>query len=95
VVEKEWLDILGSLAAGIAVADMSDGHTTRELLHLLFVEDFAYKSVTFNPVKFSRRAHCDYTASLLASVLECVQAIICKTCSIIHAIDSKNTTLMV
>jgi len=36
-----------------------------------------------------------YTASLLTSVLEGMQAIICKTCSILNTIDTKHTTLVV
>jgi hypothetical protein len=41
------------------------------------------------------RSYCYNAASLLASVLKCMQAIISKACCILYTIDSKNTTLVV
>ena len=39
--------------------------------------------------------YCNYAAALLASVLKGMQSVIRKTCSILNAIDSKYSTLMV
>ena len=93
--EKERLDILRTLAAGIAVTDVADGHTPRKLGQLLFIEHLAYKSVSFNPVELTCRSYSNDTASLLASMLESVQAVICQAGGIIDTIYSKNATFVV
>jgi hypothetical protein len=41
------------------------------------------------------RAYGHDSATLLASVLKSMQAIVCKACSIINTIDSKNATFVV
>ena len=92
--EKEWLDILRTLAACIAVTNVSYSHLSRKNRHLLFIEDLAYKPVSFYPVKFTGRADSNDSTSLLSPVLEGVQAIIGQACSILYTIYSKYTTLV-
>jgi hypothetical protein len=46
-------------------------------------------------MKRAVRSYCYNTASLLASVLKRMQAIISKACCILNTIDSKNTTFVV
>ena len=93
--EKERLYVLRPLVSGIVITYMTDGHSSGKFLDLLFIEDLCHQTVALDPVKLSVRIHSDYSTSLLSPVLKSVQAIIRKTCSILHAIDSKNTTLVV
>jgi hypothetical protein len=93
--EKERLDILCSLASGIAVTHVTYCHLTWKKVHLGFIEDFRYKTVSLYSVECTIRAYGNDTATLLTSVLKSMQAIISKACSIINTIDSKNATFVV
>lgn len=93
--EEERLHILCSLAAGIAVADVSDGHTARQFRHLLLIEDLVYESVALYTMELSRRTYRHYAATLLTSVLKCVQTVIGQSCRIFYTIDTEYTTLVV
>ena len=92
--EEERLDILRSLAAGIAVTHMTDCHFARQFRHLLFVEDFCHQTVSFHSMEKALRIYCNDAASLLTSVLESMKAVIRKVRRIRHSIYSKNTTFM-
>ena len=93
--EKERLDILGTLAPCIAVANMTDSHPSRKLRHSLLIEDFSYEAVTFHSMEDAVCIYGNDTAALLASMLKRMQAIVSKACCIFNSIDSKYTTLMV
>jgi hypothetical protein len=95
MMEKERLDIFGSLAAGIAVTDMTYSHLALELFYLLFVEDFCHQTVSLDSMEYSIAVNSHDTATLLTSVLKGVQAIISQACSVLYTINSKHTTLMV
>ena len=51
MMEKERLDVFGSLAAGIAVTDMTYSHLALELFYLLFVEDFCNQTVSLDSME--------------------------------------------
>jgi hypothetical protein len=74
---------------------MADSHLAWEGCNLRLIEYFCDKAITFHAMKLTFRVNSHDTASLLASVLQRVQAIICKTSSILNTIYSKHTTLMV
>ena len=93
--EEERLDILGSLAAGIAVTHMTDCHPSRKLSHSLLVEDLSHEAVTLDSVEYSISVDGNYAASLLSSVLKRMQAIVGKACCIFNSIDSKYTAFVV
>jgi hypothetical protein len=94
VAEKERLNVLCTLAACVAVTNMTDSHLTRKKIHLRFIENFGHKSVTLDSMERAVRSYCYNAASLLASVLKCMQTIVSKACCILNTIDSKNTTLV-
>lgn len=94
--EEERLDVFCSLAAGVAVTHMTYGHLAWQLGHLLLVEDFCDKSVAFDSMElavFGVYGH--NAATLLASVLKGVEAVICKACCVFNTIDAKDSTLVV
>ena len=94
MVKEERLDVLSSLAAGITVTYVTDGHTTRKLCHLLLIEDLVYQTITLNSVKIAGRADCNYTTALLTPMLKSMKTVICQSCSIFHTIDSKHSTFV-
>ena len=93
--EEERLDVFSTLAAGIAVTHMTDRHTARKLGDLLLIEHLVHESVTLYSMELTCWAYSHDSATLLASVLKSMQAIISKACSIINTIDSKNATFVV
>ena len=93
--KQERLDVLCSLAAGVAVADMADGHLTLKLSHLHLIEDLCHKTFASCSMKVSRGVNSHDTATLLSTMLKGVQAIVSQACCILNTIDSKHTTLMV
>ena len=95
MVKKERLDVLSSLAAGIAVADVANGHLTLKLSHLRLVEDLSHETFASCSVEATFSVNSHDTATLLTTMLKGVQAIISKACSILNTIDSKHTTLVV
>ena len=94
MVEEERLKVFCSLTACVAVTDMTYGHPAREFCHLRLIEHLRNKAITLYSMKQTLMVNGNYAASLLSSVLESMQAVICKACSIFNTIDSKYTTLM-
>ena len=94
VMKEERLDILSSVAAGIAVTHMTDGHVSWKQTHLLLVEHLGHETVTLDPVEKTFRVNSHDTAALLPPVLEGMQTVICQIRSIRHTINSKYTTLV-
>ena len=95
MVEKERLDVLGTLATCIAVTDMAYCHPAWQLGDLLLIEYFRDKAVSLDSMKLSVRSHRHDAATLLTPMLKRMQAIISKACSIFNTIDSKNATFVV
>ena len=95
MVEKERLDVFSTLAAGIAVTHMTDRHTARKLGDLLLIEHLVHKSVTLYSMELTCWAYGHDSATLLASVLKRMQAIISKACCIFNSIYSKDATFVV
>ena len=93
--EEERLDVFSSLATGVAVADVTDGHLARQLCHILLIENFVYKSISFYSMELACRTDGDDAAALLAAVLEGVQAVVCEACSVFYSIDSEDSTFVV
>ena len=92
--EKEWLDIFCTLAAGITVTYMTDCHLSRQQRYLLFTEDLIYESVTLYSMKCTIIVDGHDSAALLTSMLKGVQAIVSKACSILNTIYSNYTTFV-
>ena len=92
--EEERLKVLCSLASGIAVAYVTDGHLARKLCHLSLVEDLCNETFALDSVEISISVNSHDTATLLSSVLKGVQAVVSQACSILNTVDSKNTTLV-
>ena len=92
--EQERLDVFSSLATGITVAYMTDRHPTRQKIHLLLIEDLGHKAVSLDSMKFTFSINSHDTAALLTSMLESMQALVRKSCSIFYATYSKDTALM-
>ena len=95
VMEKERLNVFCSLAASITVPHMTDGHSARKIFKFLLVEDLSHKTITLHAMKDTFRIDCRDTTALLSAMLQSVQAIICKACSIFYAIYSKYTAFVV
>ena len=93
--EEERLNVFRSLAAGVAVADVTDSHLARELCHILLIEDFVYKSIAFYSMELACRTYGNDTTALLATVLKGVQAVVCEACSVFNSIYSENSTFVV
>lgn len=73
---------------------MADSYTSLELRELLLVEDLCNKALTLDCIQFIA-IECRYTTSLLATVLQSVQTVVCEVWSIVNAKDTKDTTLLV
>ena len=92
--EKERLDILRTLTLCIAVTDMTYSHVSLKFRYLIFIEDLCHETITSETMKLTFRIHTYDTASLLASMLKGMKAIVSKIGRIRNSIYTENTTLM-
>ena len=92
--KKERLDILRTLTLCIAVTDMTYSHVSLQFGYLIFIEDLCHETITSETMKLTFRIHTYDTASLLASMLKGMKAIVSKIGRIRNSIYTENTTLM-
>ena len=75
--EEERLKILRSLMTGITVTNVPDSHAARKLFHFCFVEYLGHESVSFDTMELTFCIHGHNATTLLASMLQGMQTIIC------------------
>ena len=92
--EEERLDVLNTLAACIAVTDVTYGHVSGQNRHPLLIEDFCHQAVSLDPMEHSFRVDRYDSAALLPPMLQSMKTIVCKISRILHTINTKHTTFV-
>lgn len=95
VAEKERLHVVQTAAARGRIADVSYAHAASERCEFALVEDLAHQSLTALSAQCALVVHADDAASLLSAVLQRMQTVIDYRRSIMHAVYSENSALLV
>ena len=91
VTEKERLDILDTASTCGRISHVAYRHRTRKRSHLLLVEHFGHKALTLDPPQLSGIVHGHYAAAFLSPVLQGMESVIDKACSLRHSPDAEDT----
>ena len=93
--EKEWLHILDTCTTSCGIAHMGNSVVAFEVDKVFGVEHLSDKTFAFDAVVLLILIDADDTASLLATMLQCVEPVISKISGIFHTPYTKYTAFFV
>ena len=95
VVKVERLNILGAVALGSRIEDVTDGHATLHRLQFVAFEDLRYEALALDTVEMGVVIHTHNTTSLLTAVLQGMKPVVGQRGGVIDPIDAEYATLIV